>query len=70
VNSMPARLARTGDLWGEAIAMRPSARVLARAMATLQDATAAPPPRRASTRRSRVGGTHAGPASGRRARRA
>jgi bifunctional non-homologous end joining protein LigD len=70
VNSMPARLARTGDLWGDAIAMRPSARVLARAMATLQDATAAPPPRRAGTRRSRVGGTHAGPASGRRARRA
>ena len=70
VNSMPARLARTGDLWGDAIATRPTARALARAMATLQDATVAPPPRRERTRRSRVGGTHAGPASGRRARRA
>jgi bifunctional non-homologous end joining protein LigD len=68
VKSMPARLARTGDLWGDAIATRPSARVLASAMATLQDASAASPPRRERTRRSRVGGTHAGPASRRRAR--
>ena len=67
VATMPARLARTGDVWGDAIAKRPTARALARAMATMQDATAAPPPRRESTRRSRVGGTHAGPASGRRA---
>ncbi len=70
VKTMPARLARTGDLWGDAIATRPSARVLARAMATLQDVSAAPSPRRERTRRSRVGGTHAGPASRRRARRA
>jgi bifunctional non-homologous end joining protein LigD len=70
VKSMPARLARTGDLWSEAIATRPSARALARAMATLQDVSAAAPPRRERTRRSRVGGTHAGPASRRRARRA
>jgi bifunctional non-homologous end joining protein LigD len=70
VKSMPVRLRRTGDLWGEAIATRPSAGVLARAMATLQDVSAAPPPRRERTRRSRVGGTHAGPASGRRAQRA
>ena len=70
VKNMPARLARTGDLWGEAIATRPNARMLARAMATLQDASAAPPPRREGTRRSRVGGTHAGPVSRRRARRA
>jgi bifunctional non-homologous end joining protein LigD len=70
VKSMPARLSRVGDLWGEAIATRPNARTLARAMATLQDVSAAPPPRRERTRRSRVGGTHARPASGRRARRA
>jgi len=70
VKSMPARLARTGDLWGEAIVTRPSARVLARAMATLQDVSAAPTPRRERSRRSRVGGAHAGPASRRRARRA
>ena len=70
VKTMPARVARTGDLWGDAIATRPTARALARAMAALQDAAAAPPPRRGSTRRSRAGGTHAGPAFGRRARRA
>jgi bifunctional non-homologous end joining protein LigD len=70
VKSMPARLARTGDLWGEAIATRPNARMLARAMATLQDVSAASPPRRERTKRSRVGGTHAGPASRRPARRA
>ncbi|MFL5607191.1 MAG: DNA polymerase domain-containing protein [Gemmatimonadaceae bacterium] len=65
VKNMPARLTRTGDLWGEAIATRPSARARARAMATLQDAAVAPPPRRGSTRRGRAGGTHAGPATGR-----
>jgi len=70
VKSMPARLTRTGDVWGDAIATRASARALARAMATLQDVSAASPPRRERTRRSRVGGTHAGPASRRRARRA
>ncbi len=70
VKTMPGRLARTGDLWGDAIATRPTARALARAMKALQDAAAAPPPRRESTRRSRVGGSHAGPASRRHARRA
>jgi bifunctional non-homologous end joining protein LigD len=70
VDTMPARLARTGDLWGDAIATRPTARTLARAMAALQDTSAAPPPRRGSSRRSRVGGIHAGSAAGRRARRA
>jgi bifunctional non-homologous end joining protein LigD len=70
VGTMPARLARAGDLWGDAIATRPTARALARAMAALHDSAAAPPPRRESTRRSRAGGTHARPAAGRRARRA
>jgi len=68
VGTIPARLTRTGDLWGEAIATRPTARTLARAMAALQDASAAPPPRRGSSGRSRAGGKHAGPAPGRRAR--
>jgi len=70
VGTMPARLTRAGDLWGDAIATRPTARSLARAMAALQDASSAPPPRRGSTGRSRAGGTHAGSAAGRRARRA
>lgn len=69
VGTMPARLTRAGDLWGDAIATRPTARVLARAMATLQDASAAPSPRRGSTGRSRAGGTHAGSAAERRPRR-
>jgi bifunctional non-homologous end joining protein LigD len=68
VSTMPARLTRVGDLWGDAIATRPTARALARAMASLQDASAAPP-RRGSTRRSRAGGTRAGPTAGRRTRR-
>jgi bifunctional non-homologous end joining protein LigD len=68
VGTIPPRLARTGDLWGDAIATRPTARTLARAMAALQDASAAPPPRRGSSGRRRAGGKHAGPAPGRRAR--
>jgi len=70
VGTMPARLTRAGDLWGDAIATRPTARSLARAMAALQDASSAPPPRRGSTGRSRAGGIHAGSTAGRRARRA
>src|SRR5829696_6262316 len=70
VSTMPARLTRVGDLWGDAIATRPTARALARAMAALQDASAAPSPRRGTRGRSRAGGAHAGSAAGRRARRA
>jgi bifunctional non-homologous end joining protein LigD len=70
VKSMPARLARTGDVWGDATAARPSAGLLARALATVVVGSGGGPPRREGTRRSRVGGTHAGPASRRRARRA
>jgi bifunctional non-homologous end joining protein LigD len=69
VSTMPARLTRVGDLWGDAIATRPTARALARAMASLQEASATPPSRRGSTRRSRAGGTRAGSTAGRRARR-
>src|SRR5215204_324436 len=70
VGTIPARLKRAGDLWGDAIATRPTARTLARAMAALQDTSSAPPPRRGSSGRRRAGGTHAGPVPGRRARRA
>jgi bifunctional non-homologous end joining protein LigD len=68
VGTMPARVRRVGDLWGDAIATRPTARTLARAMAALQDASSAPPPRRGSSGRRRAGGKHAGSAAGRRAR--
>ena len=70
VKTIPRRLARVGDLWGDVIATRPTTRALVRAMAALQDASAAPPPRRGGTRRSRAGGMHAGPAAGHRTRRA
>ena len=69
VGTIPARLTRAGDLWGDAIATRPTARTLARAMAALQHAPAAPSPRRGKTGRSRAGGTDAGSAAGRRPRR-
>jgi bifunctional non-homologous end joining protein LigD len=67
VGTMPARLTRVGDLWGDAIATRPTARTLARALAALQRASSAAPPRRGSSGRRRAGGKHAGPAPGRRA---
>ena len=70
IGSIPARLTRAGDLWADAIATRPTARVLARAMAALQDASSAPPPRRGGSGRRRAGGSDAGPAPGRRAKRA
>jgi len=68
VGTMPARITRVGDLWGDAIATRPTARTLAQALAALQHASAASPPRRGRSARSRAGGTHVGPATGRRAR--
>jgi bifunctional non-homologous end joining protein LigD len=68
--NIPARLTRVGDLWGDAVATRPTTRMLARAMAALQAASTAPPPRRGGSERRRAGGTHAGSAAGRRARRA
>jgi bifunctional non-homologous end joining protein LigD len=68
VRTLPARLARTGDLWGEAIAKRPTARAIARAMTSLEDASSAPPP--SARRRARIpaGGPHAGSPSRPRAR--
>ena len=70
IGTMPARLKRAGDLWGDAIATRPTARTLARAMAALQETSSAPPPRRGGSGRRQAGGGHAGPVPGRRARRA
>ena len=67
VGTMPARVKRTGDLWGDAVATRPTARSLARALAALQHASSASPPRRGSSGRRRAGGRHAGPAAGGRA---
>lgn len=67
VGTMPARLTRVGDLWGDAIATRPTARTLARALAALQRTSSAAPPRRGSSGRRRAGGKHAGPTPGRRA---
>lgn len=66
IGNIPARVRRVGDLWGDAIATRPTTRMLARAMATLQAASTAPPPRRGGSVRGRAGGTHAG-STGRRA---
>jgi len=68
VRTMPARLTRVGDLWGDAIATRPSARAIERAMATLDDATSAPPPSARRSARKTAGGPHAGPSSRPRAR--
>ena len=70
IDTVPARLKRAGDLWGDAIATRPTARTLARAMAALQDASSAPPSRRGGSGRRGAGGGHAGPTPGRRAKRA
>ena len=65
IGNIPARLTRAGDLWADAIATRPTARTLARAMAALQDSSSVPTPRRGGSGRRRAGGRHAGPASGR-----
>lgn len=66
VRSMPARLARTGDLWSDAIATRPTARAIARAMAALDGAVSAPPPSAARSVRRTAGGPHVGSAASRR----
>jgi bifunctional non-homologous end joining protein LigD len=79
VGTMPARVKRTGDLWGEAIGARPTARALARAMVALEDAAA--PPRTVAKRttgktgatrkaRTPAGDSHAGSTARRRASRA
>jgi bifunctional non-homologous end joining protein LigD len=70
MRTMPARATRTGDLWGEALATRPSTRALTRAMTTLREGASPAATRRGGSGRSRTGGAHAGSAAGGRARRA
>jgi bifunctional non-homologous end joining protein LigD len=52
VRTMPARIARLGDIWGETMDRRPTVRVLARAMHMLEE--------------ERPGGAHVGPTTARR----
>ncbi|MEO6527182.1 MAG: non-homologous end-joining DNA ligase [Gemmatimonadaceae bacterium] len=68
VATMPARLARAGDLWEDAIATRPTARAIARAMTALEDASLTSLPRRGGGARTRAGESHAGSTAGRRIR--
>jgi bifunctional non-homologous end joining protein LigD len=68
VRTMKARMARTGDVWGDAIATRPTARAIARAMAVLDHASAEPSPRNGGSARTRAGESDAGSTSRRRAR--
>ena len=67
--TMPARIARVGDIWGRAIATRPTARALSRAMQLLEDALDASAkdaeaPR--ARKRGRAGGRDAGAGAARR----
>jgi bifunctional non-homologous end joining protein LigD len=59
VATMPARAARLGDVYGEALRKRPTARTLTRALQMLGTTLAATPPPRRQTR-SRQGGAGAG----------
>lgn len=67
VRTMPARLARTGDIWGRAIGTPPTSRSVARAMQVLETTRAASEPPHAKPR-SRVepGGAGARSSAGRR----
>lgn len=65
VRTMPARIARVGDIWGRALHKRPTARALARAMQVLETTLTATVPRRGQ-KRSRVGGADAGSTARRR----
>lgn len=69
--TMPARIARTGDIWGRALATRPTARALTRAMQLLEDALETPArdagvPR--ARKRGNAGGRDAGAGTARRRR--
>ncbi len=60
VKTLPARVAKRGDLFGEALKERPvTARALARAMEVLDTTLAAAPPPRREQRRRRGGGAGA-----------
>jgi len=67
--TMPARIARVGDIWGRTLAARPTARVLGRALQLLEDALDAPAkdadaPR--ARKRGKAGGRDAGAGAARR----
>jgi bifunctional non-homologous end joining protein LigD len=71
VRTMPARIARMGDIWGSALKGRPTTRALTRALQLLEDALDAPAtdaeaPR--ARKRGRAGGRDAGPGAARRPR--
>jgi bifunctional non-homologous end joining protein LigD len=67
LRTMPARVARTGDLWGDALGERPSAKTIRNALIALEQvldgAPATTKPQRA-TKRSSSGGKNARTASG------
>jgi len=70
--TMPARIARMGDIWGRALSARPTARALTRALQMLDDALDAPAkddgaPR--ARKRGKAGGRNAGAGAARRPRR-
>ena len=67
--TMPARITREGDLWGRALAARPTARAVARAMQMLEDALDAPAKTAAAPQARKpgsAGGRDAGAGSARR----
>jgi bifunctional non-homologous end joining protein LigD len=67
--TMPARIARKGDIWGRALSVRPTARALTRALQMLDDALDAPAKDASAPRarkRGNAGGRDAGPGSARR----
>jgi bifunctional non-homologous end joining protein LigD len=69
--TMPARIARVGDIWGRALAARPTSRTVARAMEMLEDALDAPAkdaeaPR--ARKRGKAGGRDAGAGAAQRRR--
>lgn len=70
--TMPARITRTGDTWGRALAARPTTGAVTRAMEMLEDALDAPAKDAGAPRarkRGRAGGQDAGAGAARRRRR-
>ena len=67
--TMPARIAQNGDIWGRALAARPTTRAISRAMQMLEDALDAPAKSAEAPRarkRGKAGGLDAGAGSARR----